>query len=120
MLEQNEAAVEFVAPRTELERALAAVIGEVLATERIGVTDDFFALGGDSVLATTAVARVREWLDAPDTVVADLFTARDIAGLAARMLEREAAAGTTGRLDAVATMYLEVAAMTDEEILAQS
>ncbi|MFD5176358.1 amino acid adenylation domain-containing protein [Nocardia sp. NPDC058379] len=119
VLERNEAAVEFVAPRTELERALAAVIGEVLATERIGVTDDFFALGGDSVLATTAVARVREWLDAPDTVVADLFTARDIAGLAARMLEREAAAGTTGRLDAVATMYLEVAAMTDEEILAQ-
>ncbi|MEV6216098.1 amino acid adenylation domain-containing protein [Nocardia sp. NPDC051833] len=120
VLERNETAVEFVAPRTELERALAAVIGEVLATERIGVTDDFFALGGDSVLATTAVARVREWLDAPDTVVADLFTARDIAGLAARMLEREAAAGTTGRLAAVATMYLEVAAMTDEEILAQS
>ncbi|MGS2808464.1 non-ribosomal peptide synthetase [Nocardia sp. MW-W600-9] len=120
VLEKSETTVEFVAPRTDLERALASVIGEVLATERIGVTDDFFALGGDSVLATTAVARVREWLDAPDTVVADLFTARSIAGLAARMLEREADAGATGRLDAVATMYLEVAAMTDEEILAQS
>ncbi|GGN84835.1 non-ribosomal peptide synthetase [Nocardia rhizosphaerihabitans] len=120
VLEKSETATEFVAPRTDLERALAAVIGEVLATEQIGVTDDFFALGGDSVLATTAVARIREWLDAPDTVVADLFTARSIAGLAARMLEREAEAGTTGRLDAVAAMYLEVAAMTDEEILAQS
>ncbi|MEV6361935.1 amino acid adenylation domain-containing protein [Nocardia asteroides] len=120
VLERGETATEFVAPRTDLERALAAVVGEVLAAERIGVTDDFFALGGDSVLATTAVARVRDWLDAPDTVVADLFTARSVAGLAARMLERETAAGATGRLEAVAAMYLEVAAMTDEEILAQS
>ncbi|MFE6924922.1 amino acid adenylation domain-containing protein [Nocardia sp. NPDC057663] len=120
VLDKSETATEFVTPRTDLERALAAVIGEVLATERIGVTDDFFALGGDSVLATTAVARIREWLDAPDTVVADLFTARSIAGLATRMLERETEAGATGRLDAVAAMYLEVAAMTDEEILAQS
>ncbi|MFD6220518.1 non-ribosomal peptide synthetase [Nocardia asteroides] len=120
VLERGETATEFVAPRTDLERALAAVVGEVLGVERIGVTDDFFALGGDSVLATTAVARVREWLDAPDTVVADLFTARGVAGLAARMLEREIAAGATGRLDAVAAMYLEVASMSDEEILAQS
>ncbi|MEV0433992.1 amino acid adenylation domain-containing protein [Nocardia sp. NPDC050413] len=120
VLEKGEAAEEFVAPRTDLESALAAVIGEVLATERIGVTDDFFALGGDSVLATTAVARIREWLDAPDTVVADLFTARSVEGLAKRMTQRENESGTPGRLAAVATMYLEVAAMTDEEILAQS
>ncbi|UGT53221.1 non-ribosomal peptide synthetase [Nocardia asteroides] len=120
ILEKGETAAEFVAPRTDLERALAAVIGEVLATERIGVTDDFFALGGDSVLATTAVARIREWLDAPDTVVADLFTARTVAGLAARMLERENESGTAGRLAAVAVLYLEVAAMSDEEVLAQS
>ncbi|WP_280216740.1 amino acid adenylation domain-containing protein [Nocardia neocaledoniensis] len=120
ILEKGETAAEFVEPRTDLERALAAVIGEVLATERIGVTDDFFALGGDSVLATTAVARIREWLDAPDTVVADLFTARTVAGLAGRMLERENESGTAGRLAAVAAMYLEVAAMSDEEVLAQS
>ncbi|KAF0848037.1 non-ribosomal peptide synthetase [Nocardia caishijiensis] len=120
VLEKGEAAEEFVAPRTDLERALAAVIGEVLAAERIGVTDDFFALGGDSVLATTAVARIREWLDAPDTVVADLFTARSVEGLARRMSQRENESGSAGRLEVVAAMYLEVAAMSDEEILAQS
>ncbi|MFD6398088.1 amino acid adenylation domain-containing protein [Nocardia sp. NPDC060249] len=120
VLDKGEGTEEFVAPRTDLERALAAVVAEVLATERIGVTDDFFALGGDSVLATTAVARIREWLDAPGTIVADLFTARTIEGLAARMVRREAESGDSGRLDAVATMYLEVAAMTDDEILAQS
>ncbi|WP_405149614.1 amino acid adenylation domain-containing protein [Nocardia salmonicida] len=120
VLEKNEGADEFVEPRTDLERALVAVVAEVLATERIGVTDDFFALGGDSVLATTAVARIREWLDAPDTVVADLFTARTIEGLAARMSDREKDSGDTGRLELVAAMYLEVAALTDEEVLAQS
>ncbi|MFE1594390.1 AMP-binding protein [Nocardia sp. NPDC058705] len=120
VLEKDESAAEFVEPRTDLERALAAVVAEVLEAERIGVTDDFFALGGDSVLATTAVARIREWLDAPDTVVADLFTARTVEGLAARMSKREADSGEVGRLELVATMYLEVAAMTDEEVLAQS
>ncbi|MFD6450751.1 amino acid adenylation domain-containing protein [Nocardia sp. NPDC060220] len=120
VLDKGEGTEEFVAPRTDLERALAAVVAEVLVTDQIGVTDDFFALGGDSVLATTAVARIREWLDAPDTIVADLFTARTIEGLAARMLRREAESGAADRLDAVAGMYLEVAAMTDDEILAQS
>ncbi|TCJ94175.1 mycobactin phenyloxazoline synthetase [Nocardia alba] len=120
VLDKGEGTDEFVAPRTDLERALAAVIAEVLVTEQIGVTDDFFALGGDSVLATTAVARIREWLDAPDTIVADLFTARTVEGLAARMSQREAESGDTGRLAAVAALYLEVAAMTDDEILAQS
>ncbi|WP_063004807.1 non-ribosomal peptide synthetase [Nocardia salmonicida] len=120
VLEKHEGADEFVEPRTDLERALVAVVAEVLATERIGVTDDFFALGGDSVLATTAVARIREWLDAPGTVVADLFTARTIEGLAARMSDREKDSGDAGRLELVAAMYLEVAAMTDEEVLAQS
>ncbi|MFD4357731.1 phosphopantetheine-binding protein, partial [Nocardia sp. NPDC058518] len=120
VLEKNEGADEFVEPRTDLERALVAVIAEVLAAERIGVTDDFFALGGDSVLATTAVARIRDWLDAPDTVVADLFTARSVAALAARMLEREQGSGDAGRLELVAAMYLEVAAMSDEEVMAQS
>ncbi|MGQ4600247.1 amino acid adenylation domain-containing protein [Nocardia sp. R6R-6] len=110
--------VEFAAPRTDLERALANLVATVLTTERVGVTDDFFALGGDSVLATAVIAQVREWLDAPDTVVADLFAARTVEGLAARMTARERERGTTGRLATVAALYLEVAAMPDDEILA--
>ncbi|GGK58768.1 non-ribosomal peptide synthetase [Nocardia camponoti] len=120
LLDTSDSAEEFVGPRTDLEHALASIVAEVLATERISVTADFFALGGDSVLATTAIARIREWLDAPDTVVADLFMTRTIAGLATRLLDRETEQGATGRLDAVANYYLEVAALTDEQILAES
>ncbi|WP_433196081.1 amino acid adenylation domain-containing protein [Nocardia sp. CA-107356] len=119
VLERADDAVEFVEPRTGLERALADIVGTVLDTARVGATDDFFALGGDSVLATAVIARVREWLDTPDAIVADLFTARTVAGLAARLLDREADQGSTGRLETVAVMYLEVAAMSDDEVLAQ-
>lgn len=46
-----------VLPRTERERAMAAVWREVLEVAEIGVHDDFFELGGDSMTAMEAVAR---------------------------------------------------------------
>ena len=47
-------------PRTELEECLVRLWQELLSIERIGVTDDFFALGGHSLSATQLVAKVRE------------------------------------------------------------
>ncbi len=47
-------------PRTELERRLAALWSAVLGLDTIGVTDDFFELGGNSVLAALVVARMNE------------------------------------------------------------
>ncbi len=49
----------FVAPRSPDEEAVAAIWREVLAVSRIGVHDDFFDLGGDSLRAMQMVARVR-------------------------------------------------------------
>ena len=54
---------DFVAPRTPTEEVVATIWGEVLRTEHIGINDNFFALGGDSLLATRVVARVQEALD---------------------------------------------------------
>ncbi|WP_019931421.1 non-ribosomal peptide synthetase [Nocardia sp. BMG111209] len=114
LLAESAAEHEFVAARTDVERALADIVAAVLQRAEVGVTDDFFALGGDSVLATTVVARVREWLDVPGAVVSDLFATRTVAGLAQRLSQREPA----GRLDTVAGLYLEVAAMSDDEVVA--
>ena len=96
----------YRAPAGPLQRALAAILAEVLGADRVGADDDFFALGGDSVLATAAVSRIRTWLDAPAAVVADIFATRTVAGLAVRLAAAEA---DPGRLDAVAEVYLEVA-----------
>lgn len=51
---------EFIAPRNEAEQALADVWREVLQVERIGVTDDYLELGGDSIKAIQIAARLRQ------------------------------------------------------------
>ncbi|NMD93864.1 amino acid adenylation domain-containing protein [Rhodococcus sp. BL-253-APC-6A1W] len=52
------AAAQFVAPRTDAERRVAAVYADVLGLEQAGAHDDFFALGGNSLSATRVVARL--------------------------------------------------------------
>jgi natural product biosynthesis luciferase-like monooxygenase protein/amino acid adenylation domain-containing protein/non-ribosomal peptide synthase protein (TIGR01720 family) len=47
----------YVAPRTELEERLARVWSQVLGVERVGVDDDFFELGGDSILSIQIITR---------------------------------------------------------------
>jgi acyl-CoA synthetase (AMP-forming)/AMP-acid ligase II len=51
---------QFVAPRTPLEKMLAERWAEILGVERVGIYDDFFALGGDSLLVTHMVADVHD------------------------------------------------------------
>ncbi|OMC19449.1 non-ribosomal peptide synthetase [Mycobacterium colombiense] len=104
-------------PSTRLESALAMIVGDLLGRDNVGVDDDFFALGGDSVLATQAVARIRAWLDAPDIMVADIFANRTVAALAAVL---SAAEDDPDRLDQVAELYLEVIGMDAESVLADS
>lgn len=105
------------APSTSLESALAMIFGDLLGRENVGVDDDFFALGGDSVLATQAVGRIRAWLDAPDIMVADIFANRTVSALATVL---SAAERDPGRLDQVAELYLEVIGMDAESVLASS
>jgi acyl carrier protein len=50
----------FVAPRTSLEKALAERWADALQVERVGIHDDFFALGGDSLRVAHVVADVFE------------------------------------------------------------
>jgi amino acid adenylation domain-containing protein len=76
-----ELAEGYLAPRTDLEAALAGMWQEVLGVEQVGVTDDFFALGGHSLLATRIVARIRETF-AIEVPLRALFEARTIGALA--------------------------------------
>ena len=49
----------FVAPRNRAEKAVARVWAAVLDIDQVGIYDNFFALGGDSLLATQVVSRLR-------------------------------------------------------------
>ena len=51
---------EYVAPSTEVEQAIADIWESVLAKDKIGINDNFFEIGGHSLLAVQIVSRVKE------------------------------------------------------------
>ncbi|HWB60291.1 MAG TPA: non-ribosomal peptide synthetase, partial [Chthoniobacteraceae bacterium] len=90
----------FVEPATPLEEGIAKIIAETLGVPRVSMADDFFALGGHSLLGAQVVARVREVFGV-ELQLLDVFDAPTAAELSQKVEE-----AITSRLDA----------MTDEEI----
>jgi amino acid adenylation domain-containing protein/non-ribosomal peptide synthase protein (TIGR01720 family) len=78
---QPESQSPYVAPRTPTERVLAEVWARVLGIERVGVEDNFFGLGGDSILSIQVVSRVRQ--AGLRVTSKDIFLHQTIAELAA-------------------------------------
>lgn len=72
----------FVAPRSELEEALAGLWKELLRVERVGVHDSFFELGGSSLHAVQLFSRLRGAFGL-DIGFQELFAHPTVAGLAA-------------------------------------
>ena len=71
----------YIAPRNEVEEAVAEVFASVIGLGRVGVYDHFFDLGGHSLLATQATSRLRE-LFGVDVELRTLFEAPNVATLA--------------------------------------
>ncbi|MGW9673071.1 amino acid adenylation domain-containing protein [Streptomyces koyangensis] len=84
-----------VAPRTETERALAGIWAEVLSVARVGVEDNFFALGGDSILSLQVVARARR--AGLRLLSRDIFRHQTVAALAPHVTHDETTTGTAER-----------------------
>ena len=82
-----------VEPRTAVERVLASVFCEVLGLERVGVHDDFFALGGDSILSIQLVSRARR--EGLVISTKQVFSRPSVAALA-EVAAASGAAGATG------------------------
>jgi acyl carrier protein len=102
-LELQESEDEHDAPAadyTATERDLAGVWAEVLARKRVGIDDNFFDLGGDSLLATRVISRLRARFQV-EIQVRHLFEAPVLSALA-KVIESSPPAG--GRQPAAAIM----------------
>ncbi|PSK27914.1 non-ribosomal peptide synthase/polyketide synthase, partial [Nocardia seriolae] len=92
------AARSFRAPATPVQQTVAGTIADVLGLDRVGLDDDFFELGGNSLIATQVIARLSAALDA-DIPLRTLFEATTVASLAAHL---ESRVGTGARAALVA------------------
>ncbi|MCP5153994.1 MAG: amino acid adenylation domain-containing protein [Ectothiorhodospiraceae bacterium] len=81
---ERQLETEAVAPRDDLERRIAAVWGDLLGIEHVGVNDSFFDLGGNSLL----LVRIRHALGAQlgrEVAMTDLFRFPTVAELASHL-----------------------------------
>ncbi|MCI3242925.1 amino acid adenylation domain-containing protein [Streptomyces spinosisporus] len=110
---ETDEELDHRAPGTALESVVARIWAEVLGVERVGLDDGFFALGGDSVLATAIVSRLREALDTSEVSVRALFATLTAGGMAKRLSAEEE---TPGRLEQIAAIHLEIEGMSAAEV----
>jgi hypothetical protein len=99
------------APRNDVEQVLALSWRDLLGVSALGVDDDFFELGGNSLLAIRAIARMREYFRV-ELGLRDLLQAPTIAGVAARLLAHPE---ERTRVEEAARVVLSVLALGEDE-----
>ncbi|WP_114905049.1 non-ribosomal peptide synthetase [Kordia sp. SMS9] len=78
----------YTAPETEVESQMAVVWEEALKVSKVGIKDNYFSLGGDSLKAIGLISSINNKLDTSFTI-ADLYSYQTIAELAANMSDSQ-------------------------------
>jgi amino acid adenylation domain-containing protein len=104
--------VDYVAPRTPVEETLAGTWARVLGIEHVGIHDDFFDLGGDSLRAAQVMARANDGF-AVNLPLSRLFESPTVAAMALLVTQAQAQQATP---DEIERLLAEVEAMTDDKM----
>jgi len=102
----------YVAPNTPIEKDVARICGEVLRFEDVGIYDNFFALGGHSLLVTQVISRINSAFQV-ELPVRALFDAPTVSGLVAAIVESQV--GQTGD-DVLSQMLAELEGLSEDEV----
>ncbi|MGB8508242.1 MAG: amino acid adenylation domain-containing protein, partial [Pyrinomonadaceae bacterium] len=102
----------YVAPRSPVEEMLVQIWSDVLRLKRVGVHDNFFALGGHSLLGMQTVSRVRETLQV-EAPLRSLFLSPTVAEFAEQLVSYES---RPGQVLATARLRIKLAGMSAEEM----
>jgi acyl carrier protein len=122
--QRPETEVVYVAPRSSVEQTIAAIWQEVLKVEQVGVHDNFFNLGGHSLLLAQVHAKLREQVDAQLTIL-DLFRHPTVGALAKHLHratderaanERATVVESFGRAETRREMLLRQARMRQAQV----
>jgi acyl-coenzyme A synthetase/AMP-(fatty) acid ligase/acyl carrier protein len=79
---------DYIAPQTEAERKIAAIWHEILQFKEVGIHDNFFDLGGHSLLMVRAHSKIQETFETKISIV-ELFKAPTVSALARRLTRQE-------------------------------
>ena len=88
---RTAARVAFLAPRDEIERAIASVWRDVLRLDEVGVDDNFFDLGGHSLLLVQVQAKLRDAL-AREIAIVEMFQYPTVRAMASHLARATAGA----------------------------
>jgi aspartate racemase len=104
----------YVAPRTPVEELLAEIWAQVLNVPRIGIHDNFFKLGGHSLLSTVLISRIREafHVELPVLALFESPTVAELAGTIEQSLIKDVDS------DEMLEMLKQLDGLSDEEISA--
>jgi acyl transferase domain-containing protein/acyl carrier protein len=118
--DRSAVATEYVAPVGETERAITTIWQDTLGIERIGIRDNFFDLGGHSLLMVRVHSLLRERFGDELSLV-DLFTYPTVESLAKHILGGRAEAGQAARPEPQAEAAREAeSASTDIAVIAMA
>jgi phthiocerol/phenolphthiocerol synthesis type-I polyketide synthase E len=104
----------YVAPKTAIEIAVAEIWGALLQLYEVGVEDDFFELGGDSLMALHLIPRLRTRFQV-DIAPIDLFAAPTVSKLSF-VIERRLVSDLAAMSDEEVRRAIGVAAGSDQEV----
>jgi acyl carrier protein len=106
------AAEAYVAPRTAAESVIAAIWSSLLRVNTVGVHDNFFAIGGHSLLLVQLGVRIRDVFQISLTLK-QVFDHPTVAGVVDELTH---ACGDRAVVDEMAAMYMSVASLSDDEV----